>query len=370
MRRAARRRLAIGLLAALTAGACGKRGNPLPPLRLVPAPVSDLAAHRVDDRVALAWTIPAANTDGSTPAAVSRVEIYATTTTAAEPAPAPAALMTPERLLARVAVRDPAVAPVPSAAGVTAKPDPAPGERATFTERVNTLVAQGAAARHYVAIPVTGTGAGRRGTPSDVVSVPVAPAALPAPPGALAATHSETEVIVTWEPGTKGQAFRVLGSAAVVDAAEAPVLTPAPIVAARFTQPVEFGREQCFAVRTLSVTGTVTLEGPPAPSVCVTPVDRFPPPAPANLQAIQEGAAVSLVWTGATAADLAGYVILRGEGADENMQPLVGAPVPETTYRDEAVRPGVTYGYVVYAQDRAAPPNVSQLSNRQTVTVR
>ena len=367
MRRAARRRLAIGLLAVLAAGACGKRGNPLPPLRLVPAPISDLAAHRVEDQVTLAWTIPAANTDGSTPAAVSRVEIYAAATTAAEPAPAPAALITPERLLARVAVRDPGVAPD---AAPAAKPDPAPGERATFTERVDALVAQGAAARHYVTIPVTGTGAGRRGTPSDMVTVPIASAALPAPPGAVAATHSETEVIVTWEPGVKGQAFRVLGSGPVVDAALTPVLTPVPIATARFTQPVEFGREQCFVVRALAVTGTVTLEGPPAPPVCVTPVDRFPPPGPANLQAIQEGPGVSLVWTGVTAADLAGYVILRGEGADENMQPLVGAPVRETAYRDEAVRPGVTYVYAVYAQDAAAPPNVSQLSNRQTVTVR
>jgi hypothetical protein len=370
VRRAGPRRLAIGLLAALAAGACGKRGNPLPPLRLVPAPISDLNALRVDDRVTLAWTIPAANTDGSTPAAVSWIEIYAAQTTAAEPAPTPAALINPERLLARLAVRDPAVTTVAPPAGATAKPYPAPGERGTYAERVDTLVAQGAAARHYVAIPVTGSGAGRRGTPSDVVTVPVAPAALPAAPGALAATHSETEVIVTWEPGAPGQTFRVLGSGPVFDALQAPVLTPAPIAAARFTQPVEFGRERCFVVRTLSVTGTVTLEGPPAPPVCVTPVDRFPPAGPANLQAIQEGAAVSLVWTGVTAADLAGYVILRGEGADENMQPLVGAPVQETTYRDEAVRPGVTYVYAVYAQDRAAPPNVSQLSNRQTVTVR
>ncbi len=370
MTQAARRRLAIGVAAVLAAAACGQRGNPLPPLRLVPAPISDLAAHRVDDRVTLTLTIPAANTDGSTPAAVSRVEIYAATTTAAEPAPAPAALVTAERLLATITVRDPASPAAPAAAAATTKPEPQPGERATFIERLDTVIAHGATARHYVAIPVAGAGAGRRGTPTDVVTVPVGAAALPAAPGALAATHSETEVVVTWEAGAPGQTFRVLGSGPQAEPTKAAVLTPVPLAATRFAQPVEFGRERCFVVRALSTTGPVTLEGPPTPPVCVTPVDRFPPAGPANLQAIQEGAAISLLWTGVTAPDLAGYIILRGEGADENMQPLVTAPVRETTYRDEVVRQGVTYVYAVYAQDGATPPNVSQLSNRQTVTVR
>ena len=45
-------------------------------------------------------------------------------------------------------------------------------------------------------------------------------------------------------------------------------------------------------------------------------------------------------------------------------------PIGETTYRDASVRAGTTYTYAVYAVDRAATPNVSQLSNRETVAVR
>jgi hypothetical protein len=102
----------------------------------------------------------------------------------------------------------------------------------------------------------------------------------------------------------------------------------------------------------------------------VTPDDRFPPPAPTDLQALQDATAVALEWRGGEAADLAGYVVLRGDGAGENMQPLVGEPVQTRSFRDETVRIGVTFVYAVYAQDRATPPNVSQLSNRQLVTVR
>jgi hypothetical protein len=41
-----------------------------------------------------------------------------------------------------------------------------------------------------------------------------------------------------------------------------------------------------------------------------------------------------------------------------------------TTYRDTTAQAGFTYAYAVYAVDRASPPNVSPLSDRQVVTVR
>jgi hypothetical protein len=41
-----------------------------------------------------------------------------------------------------------------------------------------------------------------------------------------------------------------------------------------------------------------------------------------------------------------------------------------TTYRDAAVRAGVTYDYVVIAVDTATPANESAPSNRESVTAR
>jgi fibronectin type 3 domain-containing protein len=142
------------------------------------------------------------------------------------------------------------------------------------------------------------------------------------------------------------------------------------VSAASFTLPVEFGKERCFVLRAVAAAGTVTTESVPTAPVCVTPVDRFPPAAPTNLQAIQEGAAVTLVWSAVDAADLAGYIVLRGDGTGDNMQALVSDPVGSTSYRDQTVQPGATYVYAVSAQDRATPPNISPLSNRQTVIVR
>jgi hypothetical protein len=156
----------------------------------------------------------------------------------------------------------------------------------------------------------------------------------------------------------------------VFDAASAQLLTPTPIVTTELTQPVEFGRERCFVVSTVQGNAPVTVDGPVSAVHCGTAVDRYPPSAPTNLVAIQEGAAVTLNWTAVDAADLAGYVVLRGDAAGVTLLPLMRDPIRENTFRDETVQPGSTYTYSVYAVDNAPTPNVSQQSNRQTVTLR
>jgi hypothetical protein len=79
---------------------------------------------------------------------------------------------------------------------------------------------------------------------------------------------------------------------------------------------------------------------------------------------------VALAWSPVAAADLAGYVILRGEGPGETLQPLTRVPATARSYRDTTVRSGVTYTYAIVAVDRAVPPNASAASDRQVVTAR
>ena len=59
--------------------ACGKKGPPLAPFLLVPSPMSDLLVQRVGDEVLVAFTLPTQNQDGTQPADLERVDIYAMT---------------------------------------------------------------------------------------------------------------------------------------------------------------------------------------------------------------------------------------------------------------------------------------------------
>ena len=79
---------------------------------------------------------------------------------------------------------------------------------------------------------------------------------------------------------------------------------------------------------------------------------------------------VNLIWDANTEADLAGYLVLRGEAPGDRLQPLTPEPIKETRYQDRSVRAGVTYVYVIVAVDRATPPNRSAESNRVQETAR
>jgi len=71
--------LPLAFVLPLVVAACGQKGPPLAPLRPVPAAIADLAATRLEDTVRLQFTVPAANADGTQPADVARVDVYAVT---------------------------------------------------------------------------------------------------------------------------------------------------------------------------------------------------------------------------------------------------------------------------------------------------
>jgi hypothetical protein len=254
---------------------------------------------------------------------------------------------------------------------------------------------------------------GRLGPPSGRIGVPLTE--LPPVPPAPTLRHTETAIVVEWvapagvrlpiqqppapapppapdapavPPSTEPQAARLLfpgpvphsynvydaaSAAAPAGAAALPVpLNPAPLSTPSFEDArMQFGVERCYVVRTVEASTSVSLESAASPPACITPVDTFPPAAPRNLAAVGSEGAINLIWEPSGGADLAGYVVLRGEaGSGEPLQALTPAPIKETTYRDTQVRAGKRYVYAVVAVDTATPQNVSLESNRVEETAR
>ena len=359
------------LALAILVAACGKAGPPLPPLRPAPGRIADLTADRADDRVEIRFTVPPANADGSTPSAIERVEVYGVSLAASAPAPTIQQVLAQKNLKARINVRRPpkeaegATTPTPTPTPTPpAKPlDPLPGDPVVYRDPI-AASERGASApiRYYAVVAVAGRN--RRSVPASVLTVPLA--AEPASPTDLAFTYDEHTLTLTWT-GEEGAAFRVYAGK---DPTGGVASGPAPLKAAEFTTPVTFGKEQCFVVRSLSVSGATTIEGAASAPACTTTVDTFPPAAPDDLRAIPEDAAVTLTWNAVDAADLAGYLVLRGDAAGDTLTPLMTSPIAATSYKDATVTRGTTYTYAVVAVDNAPAQNRSAPSNTQTVTVR
>lgn len=359
------------LALALLVGACGKAGPPLPPLRPPLGRIADVTASRSDDRVEIRFTVPPANGDGTTPSAMERVEIYGVSLAPGAPPPTIAQMVVQKNLKTRINIRRPpkekegesSATPTPTPPPAPpAKPlDPLPGDPVVYRDPI-AASEHGASApvRYYAVIGVAGRD--RKSLPGGLLSVPLA--AEPAAPSNLAFTNDEHTLKLTWT-GEEGAAFRVYAGK---DTTGAVASGPTPLKTAEFSTPVTFGKEQCFVVRSLAVSGATTIEGAASAPGCTTAADTFPPASPDDLRAIPEDAAVTLTWNAVDAADLGGYLVLRGEGAGDTLTPLMTTPIATTTYKDATVTRGTTYTYAVVAVDNAQ--NRSAASNKQTVTVR
>jgi len=146
-------------------------------------------------------------------------------------------------------------------------------------------------------------------------------------------------------------------------------ITPAPVPDTEFViKGVSFGAERCFEVRPVDQVFGATVIGPASPRTCFTPKDTYAPVAPKSLAAIAGAGVINLIWNANTETDLTGYIVLRGEAPGDTLQPITKEPVIEPSYRDESVRPGTRYVYVVVAVDRAG--NTSPQSNRAEETAR
>ena len=356
------------LLIALTP-ACGKEGPPLPPLRREPGHIREVSAARDGDRIELRLQIPAANFDGSTPPVMERVEIYMLPGAAGAKPPGATDLLNSKNLAGVIPVRppaDPADETAPAAPEKAKKlPGVVAGQTAVYVDVVDRSAAGAidVATRYYLVVGATGRS--RRGRPSPILAVPLS--AAPAAPGEVARKYDQKTMTLSW-PAEAGHVYRVYEASGPGAGAKATELTTEPLKAAEYALPVWFATTRCFAVRAIAISGNVSVAGPIGPGVCETPVDSFAPPAPAGLSVFQTERGIELRWNASDAPDLAGYNVLRGEGAGETLQPLLKTPTAETTHVDTAITAGVTYVYVVIAMDQAGNP--SGQSNRQQITAR
>jgi hypothetical protein len=232
--------LVAGLAGLLAIGpACGKKGPPLAPLLRLPAAVEDFAGRRLGSTAYLRFKIPAANQDGSRPADIGRIEVYAISGTPATsdeilkkgtmvatiPVRRPAepdeqrkrsergkgAKETPgktERKTVRAEATEPGfdqgatvtvteeitaamAEPVPREAGATPAAGPARRRRAAEAP-----VATVPETRVYVAVGFNRHG--RRGVVSPRITIPLAPPGEP--PTELTLAFTEQAITLAWKP--------------------------------------------------------------------------------------------------------------------------------------------------------------------------
>ena len=339
--------------------ACGKKGPPLPPVRVLPATPGALTARQLGDDILIAASLRPVRTDGSPLPAGTEVRVLRM--------PASSSLkpgLVSERYLMEQFLRD---------AGIVAVLDPrtpegnAPG-RIVFRDRG--IVPEGEAAS--TAAPsgfLYGLRVVEPGGKSSAMRPPVLiePARPPASPGALIGEVAEGEVRLKWEAAPGGSAYNVYRRDSSDSTDPETPLNPTPLTTLDYVDKTfHYDTEYQYFVRT-SLSGRATpCESPGGPIFTVRPHDRFAPGAPTGIAVAVEGDQIRVYWFPNAETDLAGYRIYRRAEGEKEATKVADAGPTESAWADTGVVPGVRYYYAVSAIDGATPVNEGPRSEERS----
>jgi hypothetical protein len=371
------RRFALAVLVAVMTAACGKRGDPHPPVPVIPKATSDLVVTQRGARLLLSWSYPSLTTAGKSLPSIKRVIVYRYVeelpvsqpprdVTTLLPGDINPTVPPPIALFAKI----PPVTPAQFAKlrvkadtlEAAALPAATAGARLTYEDQPPLRTSDGRPVRVNYAVQTVGTSA--TGETSNIATI--VPLNVPVPPSGLTATAKPEGVELAWQapqatvtgvakPPVAGYNVYRISEGQSEDDAAAPVNT-APISRTTDTDVPPYGTFRYF-VRAVASTAPL-IESDLSATVSATFKDLLPPPVPTGLAALVETKQVRLLWDPVDAPDLAGYLVYRSEGSGIPLssvsQPILLTPKPitEANYRDNP-DPGISYFYEVSAVDKS-----------------
>lgn len=360
--------------------ACGKRGDPRPPIPVIPQATSDLVVTQRASRVILTWSYPALTTAGRNLTDIQRISIHRyeedlpvspggrdpkTLTPGEVDTAAPQPLVMFSRVptitqveFAKLSNRIQSIEKA-NLAGATA------GGRLVFTDTPRFRSTDGRPVRLTYAVVTEGLTA--RSEISNLAIIVPLPVGVP-PPDVTAAAKADG-VTVTWKApqtsvgGVEGPivtGYNVYRTApgTVPGDLDAPINT-APVIGTTYADTPSYG-EHDYRVAAIATTGPPLMQSDPSAPARVNFRDLIPPPVPASITPLIEQRAVRLIWEPVEAADLAGYRVYRSEGTghgadikDIGTVALVNEIVTATSITDPNADLGIAYRYGVASIDKS-----------------
>ncbi len=374
------RRLAAGLAICLLALACGKKGDPQPPLPRGPNAVKDLAVEQEGDDAVLTFTFPDRLQTGTPLTDLGAIEVYrvvnpSAALTAPPRAAAPAVQAPPSsgssgelhgmgatarrtatnvRLAEEAFYRD---ARLTAGLDLAAIAEATRGASVVYRDSLLTLITKekGPEPLAYAVVSVRKNG--ERSPLSNIVLL--SPEVAPQAPELLPPLLEEGRICLEWTAPEKNVlqqpveigGYRVYRRPLSQEAYQAP-LTATPVPGTSFVDlTAPYDVPLAYTVRAV-LAKNPKVEGLPADEIVALPRDIYPPKSPTRVDALSEANLVRLLWDPVDSADLAGYLVFRSDAGGPPVQ-LTKEPILDPFFNDLGARPGKKYAYTVRAVDRA-----------------
>ncbi|HKV10922.1 MAG TPA: hypothetical protein VJ725_22475 [Thermoanaerobaculia bacterium] len=328
----------VALLLALPAlTACGKQGDPQPPLRAIPAPTQDLSVVQQGGRILLSFSYPKTTPAGTALEGISAVSILEAVR---PPTPEGKAPVLDARQFETAAKERQKVSGADLSSYIF-------GDRIVIDLPLPEMKPDTRAEAQYFAVRTFGKD-GDRSDLSNVASV--VPKAPPSAPERVNATARTDGILVEWTAVTGTSGYNVYRRDAQEKSYGRAVYTAGAAETSWLDTTARFGKSYIYTVTALAQAQPV-VESAIGSEREVRYQDRFPPPPPSELVALAETGQIRVVWRSSEAADLAGYLVYR-RGPTGDLSQLTPQPIQATEYVDTSVAPGQSYTYRVTAVDQ------------------
>jgi len=372
------KRLVACLAICLLVIACGKKGDPQPPLPRGPNAVKDLAVEQEGDDAVLTFAFPDRLQTGAPLTDLQSIEVYRVVNpppalTAPRPAGASGAApssgssgelrgmgTTARRTATNVRLAEESFyqnAELAAGLSLPAIAESTRGASVVYRDSLLTLFTpeKGPQPLAYAVVSVRRNG--ERSPLSNIVAL--TPDIAPQAPELLPPILEEGRVCLEWTAPEKNvlqqpveiAGYRVYRRPLSEEAYDAP-LTTTPVVGTSFVDlSAPYDVPLAYTVRAV-LAKNPKIEGLPAEEVVAVPRDVYPPKAPTRVDALSESNLVRLLWDPVDSPDLAGYLVFRSEAGGAPVE-LTQEPVLDPFYNDRTARTGQRYAYTVRSVDRA-----------------
>lgn len=361
-------RKAAGVLLLAALAGCGKRGDPRPPLRIVPQPVTELRLSQRGDALLTSFVAPRLATDGSR-LGVIEVELLKTSQ---EGDFEKLATRTSERVAPGEAIVKSEPLPPPGTVVRVAARASARGRTSNRTPIVTLAAQPPPLAPQMLTSELTPTGLMLRWvdpnppppepTPQPTPTVAPSPTPAPtptAPPSAASGLPTAPAPSPSTSPSPTPQptptppvrGFWVYRRAK--DGVYARPLQEDVLTATEYEdRSVLPGEEWCYVVRFLTSKQPLVESASPS-EACAGFKDIAAPAAPIGIAVVLRADGVEVSWSPSPEGDLAGYRVYRAAPPGEPPVRVAEVSTEQTSIKDVSPRRGVVNVYTVTALDKA-----------------
>jgi len=336
-----RRTVPLAATVLVLLAACGKKGDPMPAPRSIPATVQDLSLRQRGEQVLLEFTHPTSTVAGLPLAGLASVTLLELE----RPAPAEGGALTvadAELVAAR---------PVAELSGDALSAALA-GDRVRMAALLPAPLPEPAVARIYVVRTRAATAKGPGELSAFSNRAILVPRRAPAAPASFDVQGERDGVHLSWSPVEAAVGgYAIYRRPAVQPDWGPPLVRLDPAVTQWQDSGARYGQRYIYTVLSLAQTEP-PIESAPRSEREIDYQDRFPPAAPGGLRAVALPGEVRLLWEASPDADVTGYRIERAVG-DGDFVLLPGGPATGLEHVDTGLAAGSRYRYRVLAIDAA-----------------